>query len=76
MPEIPEETSSISFNAFIAIFSGMAKAALLLPTTEALGQLKWHWFQQENQLIDFEVIDAASRGFWGSALLLLKSKSM
>lgn len=48
----------------------------LLPTTEALGQLKWHWFQQENQLIDFEVIDAASRGFWGSALLLLKSKSM
>lgn len=35
----------------------------LLPTTEALGQLKWHWFQQENQLIDFEVIDAASRGF-------------
>lgn len=54
----------------------MAKAALLLPTTEALGQLKWHWFQQENQLIDFEVIDAASRGFWGSALLLLKSKSM
>jgi hypothetical protein len=38
--ELPKWKLKISMNAFISIFSGFAKSALLLPTAEALGQLK------------------------------------
>jgi hypothetical protein len=40
--EIPTwRLGGLTLNAFISIFSGLAKAALLLPTAESLGQLKW-----------------------------------
>jgi hypothetical protein len=39
--ELPQWKLGITLNGFISVFSGFAKAALLLPTTEALGQLKW-----------------------------------
>jgi hypothetical protein len=53
----------------------MAGAALILPVSEALGQLKWSWFQQNSkQMWDFEIFDNASRGPWGSLLLLLRTK--
>jgi hypothetical protein len=31
----------LTLNALITLLSGLAKAALLLPTAECLGQLKW-----------------------------------
>jgi hypothetical protein len=40
--EIPQWQLGITLNAFISVFSGFAKAALILPTTECLGQLKWY----------------------------------
>ncbi|KIW01028.1 uncharacterized protein PV09_07544 [Verruconis gallopava] len=73
---IPSWDLSISINAFISIFSGFAKSALLLPTAEALGQLKWTWFRKERKMIDFEVMDAASRGALGSMILLSKTKGI
>ena len=66
----------ISVNAFISIFSGFAKSALLLPTAEALGQLKWSWFTNKRRMLDFEVLDSASRGPWGSLMLLARTKGM
>jgi hypothetical protein len=39
--EIPHWKSGITLDGFIAIFSGLAKGALLLPTAECIGQLKW-----------------------------------
>ncbi|KAH9864233.1 hypothetical protein J1614_010167 [Plenodomus biglobosus] len=51
-------------------------AALILPISEALGQLKWTWFHGENSrdAFDFEIFDKASRGAWGSFLLLCRTK--
>jgi hypothetical protein len=39
----------------------VASAALIVPTSEALGQLKWNWFQKSNAMWDFEIFDKASR---------------
>jgi hypothetical protein len=65
----------LTLNAYISILSKLAGAALLLPVSEALGQLKWSWFQQNSkQMWDFEIFDNASRGPWGSLLLLIRTK--
>lgn len=74
---IPKWSMDLSINAFISIFSGFAKSALLLPTAEALGQLKWDWFRKgERSMMDFEVMDGASRGAIGSAVMLAKNKGV
>jgi hypothetical protein len=52
----------------------VASAALIIPTSEALGQLKWNWFHNSNAIWDFELFDKASRGAWGAALLLFRTK--
>ena len=71
---LPQWPMGLTLNGFISVFSGLAKSALLLPTCEAVGQLKWNWFREEpRSLIDFEVMDAASRGPWGAILLLWRS---
>jgi hypothetical protein len=41
---IPNWPLGLTINGFISVFSNFAKAALLLPTAEALGQLKWSKF--------------------------------
>lgn len=41
----------------------ITSAALIVPTTEALGQLKWNWFHDSSQAMwDFENFDKATRG--------------
>lgn len=52
----------------------IASAALIVPTSEALGQLKWNWFRQSNAMWDFEIFDKASRGPWGAVMLLFRTK--
>jgi hypothetical protein len=64
----------ITINAFISVFAAVAKAALILPVSEAIGQLKWVWFQNDASLWDIYLFDGASRGPWGSLMLLLRSK--
>jgi hypothetical protein len=74
---MPNWKLGITINAFISIFSGFAKSALLLPTAEALGQLKWDWFRRsEKKMLDFEVMDSASRGPWGSMVMLARTKGV
>jgi hypothetical protein len=60
----------ITLNASIAIFAAIAKAAMILPVSEAIGQLKWIWFRRERKLYDFFTFDNATRGPWGSLMLL------
>jgi len=43
------------------ILGKVASAALIVPTSEALGQLKWNWFHKSNVMWDFEIFDKASR---------------
>jgi len=69
------KTTGLTLNAYISILSKMAGAALILPVSEALGQLKWSWFlEHSKQMWDFEIFDNASRGPWGSLLLLVRTK--
>lgn len=78
---IPKWPLGLTLNAFISVLAKIASAALLLPVSEALGQLKWNWFQgkqnkstESKKMWDFELFDNASRGPWGSFLLLLRTK--
>ena len=43
------------------ILGKFASAALIVPTSEALGQLKWSWFNNSRAMWDFEIFDKASR---------------
>ena len=69
------DKTGLTLNTYISILSKMAGAALILPVSEALGQLKWSWFlEHSKQMWDFEIFDNASRGPWGSLLLLIRTK--
>ncbi|KAK1672153.1 hypothetical protein BDP55DRAFT_771132 [Colletotrichum godetiae] len=69
---LPHWPKLISINSLIAVFTAVFKAALILPVAEGLGQLKWNWFDRSQTLGDLVLFDNASRGPWGS-LLLMKS---
>ncbi|KAH6378368.1 hypothetical protein HBI34_017720 [Parastagonospora nodorum] len=56
------------------VLGKIASAALIVPTSEALGQLKWKWFYESNAMWDFEIFDKASRGPWGAIMLLFRTK--
>lgn len=73
---IPNWPLGLTLNAYISVLSKVASGALLLPVSEALGQLKWSWFQGETskKMWDFEIFDSASRGPWGSFLLLIRTR--
>jgi hypothetical protein len=72
---VPTWHMGLTVPALIAILSRVASAALVLPASEALGQLKWSWFQKDSKKMwDFEIFDNASRGPWGSFMLLLRTK--
>jgi hypothetical protein len=73
--KLPNWPFGLTLNAYISVLSKIAGAALLLPTSEALGQLKWSWFQDTSKTMwDFEIFDNASRGPWGSFMLLIRTK--
>lgn len=56
------------------ILGKIASAALIVPTSEALGQLKWNWFHKSKAMWDFEIFDKASRGPWGAVMLLFRTR--
>jgi hypothetical protein len=60
-----------SFLTYTNILGKVASAALIVPTSEALGQLKWNWFQKSKAMWDFEIFDKASRS--GTIRLIRKT---
>jgi hypothetical protein len=58
---LPHWPMGLTINAYISVLAKVASAALLLPVSEALGQLKWNWFQAKSEngeskkMWDFEV---------------------
>lgn len=56
------------------VLGKIASAALIVPTSEALGQLKWNWFHNSRAMWDFEIFDKASRGPWGAVMLLFRTR--
>jgi hypothetical protein len=59
---------------WINVLGKIAAAALIVPTSEALGQLKWNWFHKSRAMWDFEIFDKASRGPWGAVMLLFRTR--
>ncbi|KAI0400350.1 hypothetical protein F4802DRAFT_585226 [Xylaria palmicola] len=60
-------------NSVISILTTISKTAMLVPAASCLNQLKWHYFSNgPRKLIDLEHFDAASRGPWGSFVLIFQ----
>ncbi|KAA8574483.1 hypothetical protein EYC84_005942 [Monilinia fructicola] len=61
----------ITLNTLVSILSTAVKVFVLYSISESTSQWKWlHFSEQKRFLIDFDKIDAASRGPWGSFILL------
>lgn len=67
---LPKLSFHITLKIFLAFFTILAKAAFMSPVVECISQWKWNWFDQEHSITDFGVFDKASRGVFGSVLLL------
>ncbi|KAF5493987.1 hypothetical protein CGCF413_v010401 [Colletotrichum fructicola] len=70
---------AISPNTIVAVLTTVARTALLVPLGSSISQLKWrHLFLKARPLEHLQLFDSASRGPWGSILmirhLLLQSK--
>ena len=70
---------SISLNGLVALLSTVNRVALMVPVGSAMSQEAWLWFSNirrrpvcRARLCDLESSDAASRGAWGSLLLLFR----
>ncbi|KAI0413932.1 hypothetical protein F5X98DRAFT_378208 [Xylaria grammica] len=61
-------------NSVISILTTTMKTTILLSVSACFGQLKWHHFTTPRLLSDLEAFDEASRGPWGSFLLLLRCR--
>lgn len=58
-------------NSLIAVFTTVGKSAMMVPIASCISQLKWRHFElHTNRLSDLQLLDEASRGPWGSLMLL------
>ncbi|OTA55100.1 hypothetical protein K449DRAFT_438930 [Hypoxylon sp. EC38] len=73
---LPQWPMNITLNSFVSFMSTLMKAALVIPVTEGISQLKWVWFKKAESLDDIQTFDEASRGTWGSLKLLFKTKRL
>ncbi|KAI0096754.1 hypothetical protein GGR51DRAFT_578655 [Nemania sp. FL0031] len=70
---LPEWPQLITINGLISVFGAIFKASLVMPVSEMTGQLKWSWFLKcPRPLLDIVRFDDATRGPWGSLLLLTR----
>jgi hypothetical protein len=60
---------SISPNTVVSVITTIGKAAILVPVSACLSQLKWNRYRRPNRLSDLQALDEASRGAWGSIVL-------
>ncbi|KAI0430193.1 hypothetical protein F5Y09DRAFT_356272 [Xylaria sp. FL1042] len=59
-------------NSLIAVLTTVAKTSMMVPVASCLSQLKWrHFISRPRPLDQFQVMDDASRGPWGSFILLI-----
>ncbi len=73
---------SIGLNGLVALPSTVNRVALMVPVGSAMSQEVWLWFSSTRRgpvyrarLRDLESSDAASRGAWGSLLLLFRART-
>ena len=68
----PQFQYGITLNALISVLATVGTFTIMIPCSDALGQLKWNWFMKGRPLLDFHLIDNASRGPMGSLVLIAK----
>ncbi|KAL4861648.1 hypothetical protein BDV12DRAFT_179942 [Aspergillus spectabilis] len=66
----------LSLNATVSILTTACTTLLMHGVSSFIGQLKWLYFKNKKpqKLAHFETFDAASRGVWGSILLLTTTR--
>lgn len=58
-------------NSLIAVFTTVGKSGMMVPIASCISQLKWRHFElRANRLSHLQLLDEASRGPWGSLMLL------
>lgn len=72
---LPEWKYGITLNALVSVLSTILKAAAVMPLAVGISQAKWLWYAEPRPLKDIETFDDASRGPWGSLLLLLDMRA-
>jgi Protein of unknown function (DUF3176) len=72
---VPQLRFGLTLNSTIALFSTLAKLALMNPVAGCISQLKCTWFAKtERNLFDLQLFDMASRGEWGGLMFLVRRK--
>lgn len=67
---LPDWPLHITINALIAIFTVIMRGSMLFIVAQTLSEQKWLWFEKPRALLDLARFDMASRGAWGSFLLI------
>jgi hypothetical protein len=75
---VPSWPWRVTINSMLSVLSQISNLGLMTGLVGALSQQKWLWFRKSPRpLINFNDFDQATRGPWGSFLLLCsKSKMM
>ncbi|KAI9720983.1 MAG: hypothetical protein M1828_005455 [Chrysothrix sp. TS-e1954] len=69
--------SRVHINTFVSVLAQVGQTAAIVPVSECIGQLKWLWYKQKERPIkDFQDYDAASRGPYGSIVLLVRNRGL
>ena len=75
--EMPQWQLGITVDTVLSLLAGFSKSCLLMPTAEALGQIKWTSSTTKvKRAIDVERIDKATRGTWGSLVLIIRARGV
>lgn len=66
---------SIQPNTLVSVLTTIGQTLMMVPVTACIGQLKWKYFRRARHLHHMQLMDDASRGPWGSLLLLSRLAS-
>ncbi|KAI0435688.1 hypothetical protein F4803DRAFT_567453 [Xylaria telfairii] len=62
----PQWSYNVTLGAVTALLATIIRSVLLIILEEVIGHSRWSWFQVPRPLYQFEILDHASRGPWGS----------
>ena len=72
---LPDWPLGLTLNTAVALISTGIRTTTVIVISEALSQLKWNRFaSDERRLSDLHIIDRASRGPWGSSLMVMRGR--
>lgn len=71
----PKFSYGLTLNTIVSVLATASKTSLIFLVGECIGQLRWASFRgTSNPLLYIQTYDSASRGPWGSILILIKDK--